>query len=78
MILSKFSYYTERLKLKYKVDSAFFIKDRVYEAVALSGFDFTKQGKVFTTYTDYMVKNSFGNTYILTNRMMKQFKIEVE
>lgn len=78
MIPSRFSYYTKYLTLKCKVDSAFFTKDKIYEAKAFSSFNHTKQGKVFTTYTDYVVKDNFGNTYILSNEMMKQFKIEVE
>ena len=78
MIPSRFSYYTKYLTLKCKVDSAFFTKDKIYEAKAFSSFKHTKQEKVITTYTDYMMRDDFGNVYILTNEVMKQFKIEVD
>lgn len=75
----KFSYYIKYLKLKCKANSNFFTKDKIYEAKALSSFNYTKQGKVFTTYTDYMVRDDFGSVHILLNKMMdKIFKIEVD
>ena len=78
MIPSRFSYYTKCLTLKCKVSRTYFTRDKTYEAKAFSSFNHTKREKVITTYTDYMMRDDFGNVYILTNKMMKQFKIEVD